>query len=219
MSTERRKKKSLLVDDLSFPIQKIAISSENSSEVKSEIVVPKQSSNAPVVQNSAVTTTPKITSAPPQLSIRPQSISITKPKVIENVSSTNIVCEPIPVLNLNNSFDDNEFFSAWEKFQNTLSDEKKVGFSNLNIPTRKEEAEFIVLVNNVMQENEAKKLLSEAVQFLRAQLNNSAIVISTKIAEETEKQRTLSPEQRYMEMVAKNPQLEEFRKLLSLEID
>jgi len=172
-----------------------------------------------VAQNTSVTTTPKVASAPPQNSFRPQSISISKPKVIENVSSTNIVREPIPVLNLNNSFDDNEFFSAWEKFQNTLSDEKRIGFSNLNIPTRKEGAEFIVLVNNVMQENEAKKLLSEAVQFLRAQLNNSAIVISTKIAEETEKQRTLSPEQRYMEMVAKNPQLEEFRKLLSLEID
>lgn len=122
-------------------------------------------------------------------------------------------------MNLNNSFDDNEFFDAWEKFQQTLSDEKKVGFSNLNIPARNSDNEFIVLVNNVMQENEAKRLLSEAVQFLRGQLNNSSIVITTKIAEETEKQRSLSPEQRYMEMVAKNPQLEEFRKLLSLEID
>ena len=170
-------------------------------------------------QNTAVASAPKVVSAPPTLNIRPQSISITKPKVVENVSTSNIVSEPTPELNLNNSFDDNEFFAAWEKFQQTLSDEKRVGFSNLNIPVRNSDNEFIVLVNNVMQENEAKRLLSEAVQFLRVQLNNSTIVITTKIAEETEMQRSLSPEQRYMEMVAKNPQLEEFRKLLSLEID
>jgi len=172
-----------------------------------------------VPQNTAVASAPKVVSAPPTLNIRPQSISITKPKVVENVSTSNIVSEPTPELNLNNSFDDNEFFAAWEKFQQTLSDEKRVGFSNLNIPVRNSDNEFIVLVNNVMQENEAKRLLSEAVQFLRGQLNNSTIVITTKIAEETEMQRSLSPEQRYMEMVAKNPQLEEFRKLLSLEID
>ena len=162
---------------------------------------------------------PKVVSAPPTINIRPQSISITKPKVIENVLTANVVSEPTPELNLNNSFTDDEFFAAWEKFQQTLSDEKKVGFSNLNIPTRNADTEYVVMVNNVMQESEAKRLLSEAVQFIRAQLNNTTITISTKIAEETEMQRSLTPEQRYMEMVAKNPQLEEFRKLLSLEID
>ncbi len=70
-----------------------------------------------------------------------------------------------------------------------------------------------------MQDNQAKKLLSEAVQFLRTELSNTAIVINTKVLEESEIQRSLSPEQQYMEMVAKNPQLEQFRKLLQLEID
>jgi len=151
--------------------------------------------------------------------LRPQSISINKPGTIKNTSTSNIVNEPLPELNLNNAFTDNEFFDAWEKFQNTLTDEKKVGFSNLNIPHRVSNVDFEVVVNNVMQENEAKKLLSEAVQFIRARLNNISIVINTKIAEETELQRSLSPEQRYLEMVAKNPQLEQLRKTLSLEID
>lgn len=170
-------------------------------------------------QNTPVASAPRVVLPTPTINIRPQSISITKPKVVENVSTANVVSEPIPELNLNNSFTDDEFFTAWEKFQQTLSDEKKVGFSNLNIPTRSIDTEFVVLVNNVMQESEAKRLLGEAVQLIRAQLNNTTITISTKIAEETEMQRSLSPEQRYMEMVAKNPQLEEFRKLLSLEID
>lgn len=120
---------------------------------------------------------------------------------------------------MNKSFTDNDFYTAWNKFQETLSDEKKVGFKNLDVPARNSDTEFEVVVNNVMQDNEAKKLLSEAVQFIRAELSNSGIVITTKIAEEDEMQRSLTPEQRYLEMVAKNPQLEQFRKLLSLEID
>lgn len=127
--------------------------------------------------------------------------------------------EETPVVNQNKSFSDNDFFSAWNKFLETLSDEKKVGFKNLDLPTRSSDTEFVVVVNNVMQENEAKKLLSEAVQFIRVELSNSGIVILTKIAEENEMQRSLTPEQRYLDMVARNPQLEQFRKLLSLEID
>jgi DNA polymerase-3 subunit gamma/tau len=97
--------------------------------------------------------------------------------------------------------------------------EKRVGFTNLDLPVRKTDSNFEVLVNNVMQDNEINRLLTDAVQFIRKQLSNANISIATKIAEESEIQRSLTPEQRYNEMVAKNPQLEQFRKMLSLEID
>lgn len=70
-----------------------------------------------------------------------------------------------------------------------------------------------------MQENEAKRFLTNALQYIRIRLSNSMIQIKTRISEETEVQRSKSPEQVYADMVAKNPQLEQFRKLLSLEID
>lgn len=70
-----------------------------------------------------------------------------------------------------------------------------------------------------MQENEINRILPETVQFIRNELGNTSISIVTKIAEENETQRSLTPEQRFLEMVAKNPQLEQFRKMLSLEID
>lgn len=158
--------------------------------------------------------------APAPGGIRPHSISITKPKVADVTAATTTesnVAEPVAVYN--QSFSDDDFFRSWYNFLKTLSDEKMVGFKNLNIPVRTTENVFEVLVNNVMQENEAKKLLQEAVQFIRNELRNSSITVNTKIAEENEMQRSLSPEQRYLEMVAKNPQLEQFRKMLSLEID
>lgn len=158
--------------------------------------------------------------APAPSGIRPHSISITKPKVADVTAATTTesnVAEPVMVYN--QSFSDDDFFRSWYNFLKTLSDEKMVGFKNLNIPVRTTEYVFEVLVNNVMQENEAKKLLQEAVQFIRNELKNSSVTVNTKIAEENEMQRSLSPEQRYLEMVAKNPQLEQFRKMLSLEID
>lgn len=133
--------------------------------------------------------------------------------------STNETKVAEPVIAQNQSFTDDDFFKSWHNFLKTLSDEKMVGFKNLNIPVRTTENVFEVLVNNVMQDNEAKKLLQDAVQFLRNELNNNNLTVATKVAEENEMQRSLSPEQRYMEMVAKNPQLEQFRKMLSLEID
>jgi hypothetical protein len=127
-----------------------------------------------------------------------------------------IVSEPEPQIKV---FSDEEFHGAWSSFQNTLTDEDKVGFLNLSVPERKTGVEYELLVNNPMQENEAKRFLTNALQYIRIRLSNSMIQIKTRISEETEVQRSKSPEQVYADMVAKNPQLEQFRKLLSLEID
>ncbi len=171
------------------------------------------------VQKQPETPTKPAVTNPSAVSFRPQSISISKPKQVEKNIDQDKVKEVEPVFNLNKQFTDDDFLKAWNNFQQTLSDEKRVGFKNLNFPVRLGDTTFEVVVNNVMQESEAKKLLSEAVQYIRTAIGNSSIVISIKIAEESEMQRSLSPEQRYLEMVAKNPQLEQFRKMLSLEID
>jgi DNA polymerase-3 subunit gamma/tau len=151
--------------------------------------------------------------------VRPQSISIIKPKQVEVTKTYSEQKEIIEQISTTNAFTDEDFIKAWNTFINTLPVEKKVGFTNLDLPVRKTVSNFEVLVNNVMQDNEINRLLSDAVQFIRKQLSNTNISIATKIAEESEIQRSLTPEQRYNEMVAKNPQLEQFRKMLSLEID
>lgn|GEM_PF-1432532 len=176
-----------------------------------------------VAANTATPEQPKVVKIPsisPPVGLRPQSISISKSKVVEqqytDTVSNERVSEPVSVTK---AYGEIEFQNAWRKFEGTLAEEKLVGFQNLNYPQLVGNHTFEVLVNNVMQDNQAKKLLSEAVQFIRAELSNSSIVINTKVLEESEIQRSLSPEQQYMEMVAKNPQLEQFRKLLHLEID
>jgi len=151
--------------------------------------------------------------------VRPQSISISKPKQVEVIKTDSEQKEIIEQISTTNAFSDEDFIKAWSAFINTLPIEKKVGFTNLDLPVRKTDSNFEILVNNVMQDNEINRLLTDAVQFIRKQLSNANISIATNIAEESEIQRSLTPEQRYNEMVAKNPQLEQFRKMLSLEID
>ena len=229
MSTEWWKKKSLLIDDFPIPINKIILSTDlnqstDSREETAKLAEVSVESNvklqqAPVVNNVTPTTNPKSATIS---GFRPQSISISKNKVpaYENAPDENgvvkIVSEPEPQIKV---FSDEEFQVAWSSFQNTLTDEDKVGFLNLSVPERKTGVEYELLVNNPMQENEAKRFLTNALQYIRIRLSNSMIQIKTRISEETEVQRSKSPEQVYADMVAKNPQLEQFRKLLSLEID
>lgn len=221
MSTEWWKKKSLLIDEKPLPILKINVATDNpfeTTEAKADlqktIAVTPSIATEPVAAASVVSA-PK----PTPIGVRPQSISISKPKQVEVIKTDSEQKEIIEQISTTNAFSDEDFIKAWSAFINTLPIEKRVGFTNLDLPVRKTDSNFEVLVNNVMQDNEINRLLTDAVQFIRKQLSNANISIATKIAEESEIQRSLTPEQRYNEMVAKNPQLEQFRKMLSLEID
>ena len=221
MSTEWWKKKSLLIDEKPLPILKINVATDNpfeTTEAKADlqktIAVTPSITTEPVAAASVVSA-PK----PTPIGVRPQSISISKPKQVEVIKTDSEQKEIIEQISTTNAFSDEDFIKAWSAFINTLPIEKRVGFTNLDLPVRKTDSNFEVLVNNVMQDNEINRLLTDAVQFIRKQLSNANISIATKIAEESEIQRSLTPEQRYNEMVAKNPQLEQFRKMLSLEID
>ncbi|MPN58077.1 hypothetical protein SDC9_205778 [bioreactor metagenome] len=120
----------------------------------------------------------------------------------------------------NEYFSDEALLDGWIEFGKTMNDEiKSIGFRNTNLPVRVSDTTFEVLVNNVMQENELKKIQTDIVQFLINRLKNSSISMVIKVAEESELQRTLSPEERYKSMVDQNPALEKLRKNLQLEID
>lgn len=226
MPIARRKKKSLLIDDLPLSIKKIALPDSQHTELPAaptNVVntAPAPESKPVVAEPSTLKPASVRTSVVPGNGIRPQSISITKSKAtsyqsVESDQNVNVLNEPV---NRNASFTDDDFWVVWSAFQSTLSDEDRVGFMNLNLPVRSSESQFELVVNNPMQENEARRFLTNAIQFLRAKLGNTSLTILTRVAEESEVHRSKSPEELYMDMIARNPQLEQFRKLLNLEID
>jgi len=208
------KKKANINYETPQAIQKIEIASEPSTENT------YQKAEKPIeIATQVANAEPKPKEAVVPVANRPESISISRNKVSGNITAQAISKNDEIVLNVNSEFTEEEFSRTWQKFENTLADEKKISFQNLNAPTKKTDLQYEIVVNNIMQENEIKKLLGDILIFMRSNLNNSSISIYTKIAEESEMQKSLSPEQRYLEMVSKNPNLEEFRKTLQLEID
>ncbi len=216
-------KKNFLDDDVIVPIQKINADQTEIKEQPKPALAEKPVVKKPVATDTAVKTTSASALTKPQVPVvnnqRPVSISISKPTSVAEPEA-NYPLKPTEHVVLNEDFTDNDLLEAWKNFGSTINDKiKKIGFLNSNLPNRISKTEFEILVNNVMQENELKKIQTDIVQFLANQLKNSSIKMIIKVAEENETQRTIPPEERYKIMMEQNPALEKLRKNLHLEID
>ncbi|MBN2765799.1 MAG: DNA polymerase III subunit gamma/tau [Paludibacteraceae bacterium] len=229
------KKNSELTDAPAAPIQKI-VSEPVPQMLKTATQAQNNTAAAPVRTNApqpypTAATTPQPASAQPAarpavtVPGRPRPVSISINKTQHSPTNTSAqagaaqtVSEPAVVLN--ESFNEDQFLNAWRSFTATINDDiKRVGFQNTTLPRLVTGTEFEVLVNNVMQENELKKIQTDIVQYLIVQLRNSGIRMRIRMIEESEKQRSITPEERFKMMVEENPLLEKLRKNLGFEID
>lgn len=121
---------------------------------------------------------------------------------------------------MNEMFTEESLVDSWRRFAKTITDDiRRINFQNTNLPRIIAPNEFEVSVNNVMQDNELRKIQTDIIQFIGQDLKNTHIRMKIKVLEDNEMQRTISPEQRYKKMADENPNLEILRKNLSLEID
>lgn len=214
------KKKPELNEKAIVPLQKITNNTNSNNdkplnETKSS-VLPTQPKSGNEKISGSITANTQIQSLNNQ---RPASISISKPNVVHSTTETYVETKKVQV-QMNEKFDDKALLEAWNEFGKTINDEiKMIGFQNTNLPVRVSENEFEIHVNNFMQENELKKIQPDIVGFLTNRLMNSSVKMTIKLVEESDSQRSLSPEERYKMMVEQNPALEKLRKNLQLEID
>lgn len=222
------KKKDFLNEAAAAPIRKIATQQQQTSKAAEPETAPAtkpvvQAVVQPKKQESTVEAAPlpsKPQSTPANFNQRPASISISKATSTVQAPELNYKSAIVDTQPTNEYFSDEALLDGWIEFGKTINDEiKGIGFQNTNLPVRVSDTTFEILVNNVMQENELKKIQTDIVQFLINRLKNSSISMIIKVAEESEMQRTLSPEERYKSMVDQNPALEKLRKNLQLEID
>ncbi len=223
-----QKKNDILIENDNQTVKKITVQ-------KTEIVKPIQEqavSSSSAANNQIITSTPvavveniesnseKPKPQTPNNFQRPVSISISRNNSVSSPDTPAYEQAVASKIIENKSFTDEDLLNAWNDFGETIQDEiKKIGFQNSNFPKRISETEFEIVVNNVMQSNELKKIQSDINTFIINQLNNSQIRMTIKVAEENEIQRTLSPEEKYKIMSEVNPELEKMRKNLNLEID
>lgn len=225
------KKKALLSDEVPQHIQKIVVNSQTS-----DTTIPTQSTQPSTEKTVATTISkpvvtepapiPPVLNKPQQVATptasyqRPVTISINKAQPAANNQETVTLHQKQEPVVLNDEFSDTALEEAWRSFGVTINDDiKKINFQNTNLPKRIAKNEFEISVNNVMQETELKKIQTDVIQYMINYLKNSSIRMSIKIIEESEMQKTVSPEDRYKQMMEQNPVLEKLRKNLSLEID
>lgn len=110
----------------------------------------------------------------------------------------------------NNEADD---FSAadleekWKLFIEKLDDRPSLKSTLSNLPEIKEGYELYLEIENTVQEDALNTIKPELVSWLRKELKNSKISLTTKITEKKRGRIIYTDEEKYTEMLKKNPNL------------
>ncbi|HEY6914959.1 MAG TPA: DNA polymerase III subunit gamma/tau, partial [Paludibacter sp.] len=218
------KKKSSLIDEKPAPIQKVHVESAVNAPVNpASIAVPAAQATS-IPRPIATTAKPKeeeVAADSKPVFKRPGSISISAPTVAAHQpkeTANSIVSEPATVLN--KPFTADELIRAWYQFADTIPEQGRMTSMFRNtIPVITSPTTFEITVSNILQEKELKRLQPDIQNFIHIQLENSAIRMTIKIAEESAVQRASTPEERYRLMADQNPALDILKNGLQLEID
>lgn len=84
-------------------------------------------------------------------------------------------------------------------------------------PSFSDDYQFILNIENTVQEEMVRTIKPNLVTFLRKELKNSSIDISTRIVEKSGEKMIYSDDEKYAEMVKKNPDLLLLRQKFNLD--
>ena len=117
----------------------------------------------------------------------------------------------------NEDFTELELKEKWMGYVNQLDDKPNLKSTLLKIPKIENGYQLILQIDNSVQENNVKNIQPELVSWLRKELKNSNINLITKIEENKEGRIIYTDDEKYKEMVKKNPSLALFRKKFNLD--
>ena len=212
------KKKSLLVDEIPAPIQKIIPTGSLAPDNKPVATTTSTVQTKPVSQPTEKPAE-NVADNKPAFK-RPGRISISTPNTItspqEIYSEKKAEVKPV----LNNPFTYEDLERVWQQFAETIPEQGRMtSFILSTKPNLLSDTSFELTVSNILQEKELIRLQPDIVNFVQLKLQNSMVRMTIKISEETEVQRANTPEDRYKIMADQNPALDKLKNALGLEID
>lgn len=119
-------------------------------------------------------------------------------------------------------FDSDTLLKFWNQYAEKLKKEGKINIFTImtsNPPSLLDNFVIELIIENRVQEELLINEKVELLNFLRTELRNFGIELSTKHIEVTGKKRLYTSTEKYNHMVEKNPKLEEFRRRFNLDID
>ncbi|WP_026896780.1 DNA polymerase III subunit gamma/tau [Daejeonella oryzae] len=121
-----------------------------------------------------------------------------------------------------NIFTEASMLKLWNEYAERIKKANKINIFTLmtsHAPVLLENHQIEVTIENKIQENLLSHEKIDLLNFLRVELQNFEIDISTRLIEQTDKKRLYTSSEKYEHMIEKNPKLEELRKRFNLNID
>lgn len=112
--------------------------------------------------------------------------------------------------------------AVWESYINKLTDMGKVSFANtlkLGNPQLTEKNVIKFSINNKTEEHEFKEMQTEFLGFLREQLKNYSVQVQYVIEEADAVVKAFTPEDKFKDMVERNPVIQKLKDQLSLDFE
>jgi hypothetical protein len=107
----------------------------------------------------------------------------------------------------------------WKEFVNRLGDRPNLQSTLSRVPSLKQDFQLVLEIDNSVQDDLINTIKPELVSWLRKELKNSKIQLTTCITE-TEKEKIIySDSEKYLEMLKKNPQLELLKQKFNLDFE
>jgi hypothetical protein len=114
-------------------------------------------------------------------------------------------------------FTPEQFKKKWDAYVATLGDRPNLQSTLSNLPEFNENYEFVLEIENTIQEDLINLNKTELVSFLRKELKNSKIQLTTLITEKVKGKIIYTDNEKYEELLKKNPSLAELRKKFNLD--
>ena len=114
-------------------------------------------------------------------------------------------------------FTQEQFKLKWDSFVATLGDRPNLQSTLSYLPELKEDYQIVLEIENTVQEDLVNNIKTELVSWLRKELKNSKIQLTTLITEKVKGRIIYTDAEKYDELLKKNPSLAMLRKKFNLD--
>lgn len=145
------------------------------------------------------------------------SINAAPKEELKNITAIGI--EVTPENRPTENFTPEQFSEKWKAFRGILEDKGKSNLASIfEVIPEIENNTIKILVENVALEDEFKAQQSDFIDFIRKELSNYNIQVTTEINKEVTNKKAYTPQEKFTKMSEKNPQLKELVKKLDMDV-
>lgn len=121
--------------------------------------------------------------------------------------------------NFSEPFTQEQFVAKWKDFLNTISDRPNLLATLSNIPELQEGYKLLLKIGNSVQEEEVRLVKPELIGFLKRELRNSAIELTTSIERIETERMHFNDSEKLKILMEKNPGLLELKQKFNLDFN